>query len=161
MAYTPANVLFATDLGANSATVLDHAIGIARRFDAELHLVVGLEPLGDYTRGALDTYLPAETVEQVRNDRLARVREDIDRMLSEYASSHPGMRAEELLASRRVVEGPPAATILRHADSLHADLIVLGSHGHSVVGEMLIGSVAHSVTVRSRIPVLLVPITSS
>ena len=48
--------------------------------------------------------------------------------------------------------------VLSEQKRLAADLIVLGSHGHTALGEMLIGSVAHKVTVKSPVPVLLVPI---
>jgi nucleotide-binding universal stress UspA family protein len=39
-----------------------------------------------------------------------------------------------------------------------ADVIVMGSRGHSTIGELLLGSVAHKVTMKADIPVMLVPI---
>jgi len=39
-----------------------------------------------------------------------------------------------------------------------AELIVLGSHGHTAIGETVLGSVAHKVTMKATVPVLLVPI---
>mgnify|MGYP002146810237 CR=1 FL=1 len=38
-----------------------------------------------------------------------------------------------------------------------ADVIVMGSRGHSTIGELLLGSVAHKVTMKADIPVMLVP----
>jgi nucleotide-binding universal stress UspA family protein len=57
-----------------------------------------------------------------------------------------------------VVEGPPARTILKEAERLEVDLIVLGDKGYNPLSEMLMGSVAQKVSMASNIPVLLVPI---
>src|SRR5574337_621431 len=69
-----------------------------------------------------------------------------------------GAGQEEVIGSVQVLEGYPAETVLAEAERLGADLIVLGSHGHSALGEMLIGSVAHRVSAVATVPVLLVPI---
>jgi len=57
-----------------------------------------------------------------------------------------------------VRSGQPAEAIIKEAKRVNADVIVMGSHGHSAFGEMLLGSVAHKVTQRSPVPVLLVPV---
>ena len=67
---------------------------------------------------------------------------------------------EEMVGEVQVVQGVPYQTILETAQRLDADIIVMGSHGRTVVGEMLLGSVAHKVTMKSKVPVLLVPISS-
>lgn len=54
-------------------------------------------------------------------------------------------------------EGAPARKgILETADRLDCSLIVLGSHGRSGLGDVLIGSVAQEVAARARRPVLIV-----
>lgn len=49
-----------------------------------------------------------------------------------------------------------AAFILDNAGALHADLIVVGTHDHSRIAELLVGSVSHHVLLHSRIPTLIV-----
>jgi nucleotide-binding universal stress UspA family protein len=49
----------------------------------------------------------------------------------------------------------PAAVIEREARRLGCDLIVLGTHGRTGLGRVLMGSVATDVLRRSKIPVLL------
>jgi len=49
-----------------------------------------------------------------------------------------------------------AAFILDNADASKADLIVVGTHDHSRLAELLIGSVSHHVLLHSRIPTLIV-----
>lgn len=57
---------------------------------------------------------------------------------------------------REVVEGEAATEILRFAESLNADLIVMGTHGSSGLTRLLVGSVAESVMRKSPCPVLTV-----
>ncbi|ULA63554.1 MAG: Universal stress protein [Nitrospira sp.] len=49
-----------------------------------------------------------------------------------------------------------ASFILDNADALKADLIVVGTHDHSRLAELLIGSVSHQVLLHTRIPTLIV-----
>ena len=55
-------------------------------------------------------------------------------------------------------EGNPATTIVETAKELHADLIVMGTHGRSGVGRLLLGSVAEVVLRKAPCPVLTVKV---
>ncbi|WP_332777594.1 universal stress protein [Polaromonas sp.] len=52
--------------------------------------------------------------------------------------------------------GPAGETISKFANAGKFDLIVMGSHGHSALGNLVMGSVATQVLAQSDIPVLLV-----
>ncbi len=54
------------------------------------------------------------------------------------------------------VVGAPTAEILRAAKREKAHLIVMGTHGHGLLGRAVMGSVAQRVVTDSEIPVLLV-----
>jgi nucleotide-binding universal stress UspA family protein len=74
-------------------------------------------------------------------------------------------RAEELSADgidtsvemRNVTLGGPAHPIAEIADNAGADLIVVGTHGHTAVGGMLLGSVTQRLLHIAHCPVLAVP----
>jgi nucleotide-binding universal stress UspA family protein len=53
--------------------------------------------------------------------------------------------------------GMVAEEILFQADSLNADLIVMGTHGHGAMYNLLVGGVTKGVLKHSARPVLLVP----
>ena len=59
-------------------------------------------------------------------------------------------------AVRPSTGGSPAGAILEYARQVEAGLIIVGSHGHTVLGGLLIGSVAHKLTQLSTCPVLVV-----
>ena len=62
-----------------------------------------------------------------------------------------GLDAEALLAS-----GDPATEIAQAAVREECDLIAMSTHGHKFIGDMIHGSVSHTVRHSSTIPVLLV-----
>ena len=59
-------------------------------------------------------------------------------------------------AGGEVLEGSPASAILEAADRFGADLVVMGTHGRSSLGALLLGSTAQAVVHRAKVPVLLV-----
>lgn len=53
--------------------------------------------------------------------------------------------------------GPPIAHIVDQAERCAADYIVMGSHGHTSLYDLLVGSTTHGVLLRARCPVIIVP----
>jgi nucleotide-binding universal stress UspA family protein len=52
--------------------------------------------------------------------------------------------------------GPAAESIAELAETLRPDLIVMGTHGHSALGNVVLGSTATGVLARCKAPVLLI-----
>ena len=156
MEYPIRNVLYATDLGPHGPEVARHAAGLAQQFQAKIHVTYAVEPISECASSLINTYMPSEVVEAVRREGYEQAFKEMQRRLKQFCEEQnfdAGM-----VADMRVVEGKPAQVILNEARRVNADVIVLGSHGHSALGEMLIGSVAHTVTMKSPVPVLLVPV---
>jgi hypothetical protein len=57
----------------------------------------------------------------------------------------------------QVFTGPPAQIILSYAQSEHADLIVLCSHGYTGLKRWALGSVAQKIARHSPVPVVVLP----
>lgn len=64
-------------------------------------------------------------------------------------------------AGTSVVEGQPAAELIRVAADRGADLIVLGTHGRTGLARLLLGSVARNVLLHASTSVLIVRATGS
>jgi nucleotide-binding universal stress UspA family protein len=58
----------------------------------------------------------------------------------------------------RLAEGEPATEILKVAQEVNAELIVMGTHGRTGLGRLLLGSVAEQVLRKAPCPVLTVKI---
>ncbi len=55
------------------------------------------------------------------------------------------------------VQGYPDEKIVSEAEKLEADLIIMGSHGHGALHNLLVGSVTEGVLRKAPCPVLVVP----
>ena len=153
-------ILYATDLSPNARVVFNYAVSLARRFGAEIHLLHVLEPLGPTGRSLVRNVLPEERIEEVEKEGLKSVRQEIHRRLTDFAERELGTseKSATLVVEIDVAEGQADRVILEKAKSMGTDLIVVGTHEHSGLGRVLIGSVAQKVIHNSSVPVLLVPI---
>lgn len=52
--------------------------------------------------------------------------------------------------------GAPGELIAKHAESGGFDMVIMGSHGHSALGNLVMGSVATKVLAHCKVPVLMV-----
>ncbi len=154
MEYKISNILCASDLSAGAPRVLKHALGLAAALGARVHIVHALEPLGEFAHSMIDSYLSAEVRERLEKEGYADVRNEIQRRLDELGAAADG----GLLGHIKAIEGVPYEVIIDQSLALDADMIVMGSRGHSALGELFLGSVAHKVTVKSKLPVVLVPV---
>ena len=135
------HILFATDFGPSSRRAEALAIDVARHFSATLTLVHVYEVPSYLYMGA--PYTPADVITPIREGATQALE-------------------EALLAVRKAIpnatsilrNGRPADEILRVAHDLHADLLVLGTHGRRGVTRALLGSVAERLVRTSPIPVL-------
>jgi nucleotide-binding universal stress UspA family protein len=55
--------------------------------------------------------------------------------------------------------GAPIINIVERAEEFKADYIVMGSHGHTALYDLLVGSTTHGVLQRAKCPVVIVPST--
>lgn len=77
-----------------------------------------------------------------------------DRAYLETTADH--LRAAGLEVSAHLALGDPPTEILKAAENEKCDLIAMTSHGHRLIGDLLLGSTIHEVRHRTSIPVLLV-----
>ena len=63
---------------------------------------------------------------------------------------------EDLSVTRAIEVGKPVRTVVEYAEENEVDQVVMGSHGHSGVTRILLGSVAEAVVRRSPVPVTVV-----
>jgi nucleotide-binding universal stress UspA family protein len=91
--------------------------------------------------------------QHVGHDALERYyREEGEGLL---VSARQLLDAASLPHTSHIHVGEPAATIVKLAGELACDLICMGSHGHGVLQNAILGSVATRVLHLSQIPVLL------
>lgn len=154
-------ILYATDLGKHTRPAFRMAVSLAKQSNAKIHFLYVIEPINVNTASMVNSYLTEGTVEDLYqrsvDDLHNKLKDRIDKFCLEE------LDGEEFPGGKPVadiVEGSPAATIIKRAEETNVDLIVMGSHAHSKLNHLFIGSVADKVVNRSTIPVLLVPLKS-
>jgi len=131
------NVVFPTDFSRTASGALPFAAGLASRFRAALHVVNAAEP-ANYS-------LPPETwhlADQTRERETKQVRTFLQ-------TSFPEIESEV-----QVWEGTVSQVLTSAIDRDHADMIVLGTHGRTGVGKLLLGSAAEAILRTAPCPVL-------
>ncbi len=136
-------ILVPLDGSGFAEAALPHAHALAVNAGAELALLrVVLPPRAEY-----------QTPEPLR---LQAVYLDTEADALAYLDSVAAdLRAAGLRVTVEVCTGPVVETILDYAESIHADLIVMSTHGRSGMARWFIGSVADKVVRAARLPVLL------
>ncbi len=128
------------------------AIELAQACEAALHLVVVVPTRttlsGEGTASAL--LLPATTNALLELSQAAAA--DYLQQQAQQAT------AQGVAVTSDVQRGEPAATIVQAAQAVHADLIVMATHGKSHTDAFWSGSVSPRVAGKSRRPLLLVPV---
>ena len=155
MSYSISNILYASELEPRGPEIFRHAVGIALQFAAKLH-VITVTQLSE--QPLLRDFLSRSELERLHRENAERARAILEQRIEAFCAACPDREPKRVVASIEVLDGNVSKAVLTAAERVGADLIVLGSHGHSAVGELLVGSVAHKVSIESRVPVLLVPI---
>ncbi len=137
-------ILVPIDFSSHADAVLEWAAHLAREHGSKLvllhayHLPVDFQQL----EGA---YLPPDFWAQVKADSAANLER-----------SAATLREQGLSVETVVREGYPATAIEEEARARHADLVVIGTRGHSGLKHLLLGSIAERVVQKAPCPVLAV-----
>lgn len=134
------------DFSSVTAVVIEQAAQLATAFAAKVWLLHVAPPEPDFV-GYEDG--PKTVRDQVAHEMQAshsRVQDEANTL-----------RARGIDATALQVQGPTIETILQEAERLHADVIVLGSHGHGALHRALLGSVSEGVLHGATCPVLILP----
>ena len=135
-------VLCAVDFSALSRHALRHAAVVAARARGRLVVLFASDPL----------LVSAVAVARPRINLRARSGRELSRFIRATLGNHP-----RTPVIRRVGTGLPADQILSTARAVHADLIVVGSHGLTGLARLAFGSTTAEVLKRATVPVLVVP----
>jgi nucleotide-binding universal stress UspA family protein len=130
-----------------SESILDLAVGVARAFGAEIHLL----RIVAYPVEIASPYLPhtvqmnQAVVEQARQSAEA----ELERVAEEL--SEDGLVVE----TRVVVDSQAGHAICAECQEMGADLVVMATHGRGGLSRTLLGSTADKVIRSAHIPVLV------
>jgi nucleotide-binding universal stress UspA family protein len=142
-------ILYPTDFSKFSLAALDFARDLTDRYKAQLHCLHVTDDLAENM--ILGGYMPTLAVPPISVDQLEAVaKQRLDGFVKEHLADI------EKSVIKKVEVGKPFVEIIRYCRSENIDLIVLGTHGHSALASMLLGSVAEKVVRKAPCAVLTV-----
>ena len=134
-------ILIANDGSAGAAKALDAAMGLAKRFKTELHMVC-VEEL---------PRLPASV------DEVIEEKEEADhRFAKVVAEARAQAKIRRVKLNVHIVPGHPVPSIVAFVERQAIDLLVIGYMGHSALYNRLIGSTTDRLVELAPCPVFVV-----
>jgi nucleotide-binding universal stress UspA family protein len=139
----PQRIVVGVDSSPTSKEALRWAIGQARLTGGTVDAVTAWE----YPAAVIGFGLVPVAADEPGYAALAE--KSLTETISEVAGPEP-----DVIVSPVVIHGYPAAVLLHQADS--ADLLVVGSRGHSGFTDALLGSVSQNCAHHARCPVVII-----
>ena len=133
------HILCPVDFSTHAEGAISYATSLAKEYDAELHFLHVYERHTAIDAGFAAAPLPESDMQHER------------KQLEAVAPTSDDVRCRH-----KFVEGSPSDEIAKYATDENIDLIVMGTHGRTGLGRLLMGSVAEAVVRRAPCPVLTI-----
>jgi nucleotide-binding universal stress UspA family protein len=161
-------ILYATDLSENARYAFAYAVSLADLYGAKITLLHVLPEVSELMDKHVIGYIDADRWQEIKAQHFEEAKEaligkrkghlaikDVLHQFSEQVKE--GQEGEGFITDDIIVErGNPVEQILKHVQERSCDLIVMGTHGHGTLEDVMLGSTARRVIRRSKIPVLVV-----
>ncbi|MBX3436271.1 MAG: universal stress protein [Planctomycetaceae bacterium] len=139
-------ILTPTDFSEFSKPALEYACEFASRFGAELHILHVI----DASLAMPDPLMGAPVSDSEIRDLESAAGSALQALPGEAATAGVNV------AARKLCMGTPFVEIIRYARQNDIDLIVMGTHGHTGLAHVMLGSSAERVVRKAPCPVLTV-----
>jgi nucleotide-binding universal stress UspA family protein len=141
------HILIATDGSQRSIRAAQRASELMKTADAVTLLTVLTEVPGDDAGGIEGSVYSAEEQETMWNEEMAEARDELSRTAQVLANAN---------VTKRIEVGDVAQTVVRVAEELGVDAIVVASHGRTGLERLFLGSVSEHIVRHAHCPVLVV-----
>ncbi len=138
-------ILIPTDFSETAELALEHAVKMARLLDSEITLLHVVSTF------AFRVNLPEVDIDEAQNTKLSGAIGSKLNRIAEELKAKEGIRITTMVTSGRIRE-----EVVRIAEEIDADLIIIGTHGVSGLREFFMGSNAFRIVSEAGCPVLSV-----
>jgi nucleotide-binding universal stress UspA family protein len=138
-------ILVPIDFSVHSKSALRYAISFAEQFGASLHLIYVVEPTIYPADLGFGQVVMPDVEEELRERGFEELKALVEREIG-----------DRVKATSVVRTGKPHQEILTEAEENNVDLIIVASHGHTGVEQILFGSTAMRIVRLAQCPVLTV-----
>jgi nucleotide-binding universal stress UspA family protein len=139
-------IVVGVDGSEHSEAAIKWAVRMAKGMGSEVVAVFAIAPPIYFDAGFMAPVVPPQLDEEWR----AGMRKEFEEQWCK------GLRDSGVHYRAVMKDGRPASVIAQIADSLNADLIVLGRRGRGGLAELVLGSVSHELVLNSKRPILII-----
>lgn len=138
-------ILFPVDLTGFSSRVVPEVLFMAKKFDAQVHLLFVVGTLEEYST----FFVPHPSLDLLEMQNMTLAEQKLDEFAEQYMGDYP-------LIKKVVLRGHPVSEMQKYVESAEIDMIIMASHGRHGLERALFGSVADEITRNSPVPVLCI-----
>jgi nucleotide-binding universal stress UspA family protein len=152
------SILLAAGLGPNTGYVLDHALSLAQKYRAKIHVIYGLDIMKLSAQSTAELYLSEGELEDSIENSLVEQENHVRGQLQNLCHERlVALKADESLIAGIDIERKPAKEAILDAAALyHADLIVMGAKRLPGLSDARLGPTTMKVLNRATVPVFVV-----
>ena len=141
------NILVAVDFNDAVGELLGYAEGLAEKFGAKVWVLYVAEPDPEFVGYSTGP-------QYIRDFKAEDLREE-HRTLQSICKTFLG---DEIENEALMIQGSTVETVLEEAEKLKTDLLIVGTHKHSFLHNLLKESVSLELLKKGNIPILAIPI---
>ena len=161
-------ILYATDLSENARYAFAYAVSLANLYNAGITMIHVLPEVPALLDQTVIGYISEDRWKEIKSQQMDEAKEALIGKKREHLAikeelhqfsedvkqqqAGAGFTTDDII----VLRGNPVEEIIKSAAEYNCDLIVMGTHGHGTLEDVMLGSTARRVIRRSKIPVLVI-----
>jgi nucleotide-binding universal stress UspA family protein len=159
-------ILYATDLSESAVHAFSYAVSLANMYGAGITIlhVLAEFPGEEFIANMINTdtweEIKSRHYSEARNQLIGKKRDHvaIKEVLHAFSEETKAEATVQPFVTDEVLirTGVPAEVIVETAEEQNCDLIVMGTRGHGIIKDVLVGNTAKWVLKHSPIPVLVI-----
>jgi nucleotide-binding universal stress UspA family protein len=153
-------ILYASDIEKGSRPAFRAAMSLCGKYGSEITYLHILEPLSSSAQNLIKNLVDTDDVDGIYQKSLINLKVKIEQRISRFFEQeiefHDSLETSKV--ESRIEEGVAWETIIKVANEIDADVIVMGTRTHSAVGQFFSGSTANKVMLNTKRPLLIIPL---
>jgi nucleotide-binding universal stress UspA family protein len=151
-------ILYATDLSDNAKYAFGYAVQLAKQCDATISILYVMENMNYTIEVQVKELMGNEKWEKLKSDNQDSIKDTIKTRIEDFCKEMDSkfdscrLLVEDIL----ITQGNPTEKILTVSKEINSDMIILGTHGHNILVDSLIGGTTRRVVKQSQIPVMVI-----
>ncbi len=151
-------IFYATDLSENARHSFGYAASLANRYGAGITMLHVLEDVSAYQDSLVINVIGEQKWDELKKNKeqvvLDTIRERLEKFCEDVSRELP---ACPFITDDIIVKiGNPVEEILQEVEASGCDMVVMGTRGHGIMADAMMGSTSRRVLRRCKKPVLVV-----